>query len=166
MRLQSGVLKSIYIPDEQQEADRVFFRHRKRIWKDLCRCKNRIKCLLAFSCIDIPEQYDNASWSHNFINWLKALDCKQQSRRRALDYMITQMEFLRKELLSISNGIRKMMREQRYKINYYLLRTIPGIGPLTAASILVEIGDVHRFETFYRLNSFVGLLPIDRKSVV
>lgn len=164
MRLQAGVLKSIHIPDEQQEADRVFFRHRKRIWKDLTRCKNRIKGTLAFSGIDIPEPYDNANWSHNFINWLKALDCRQHSRRRALDYMIAQMEFLRKELLSISNAIRKMMREQRYKTNYYLLRTIPGIGPLTAASILVEIGDVNRFETFYHLNSFVGLLPMEHSS--
>ena len=164
LRLQSGVLRSIHIPDEQQEADRVFFRHRKRIWKDLTRCKNRIKGMLAFSGIDIPEQYDNASWSHNFITWLKALDCKQISRRTALDYMIAQMEFLRKELLSISNGIRKMMREKRYNTNYYLLRTIPGIGPLTAASILVEIGDVNRFETFYHLNSFVGLLPMEHSS--
>lgn len=112
LRLQTGVLKSIHIPDEQQEADRVFFRHRKRIWKDLTRCKNRIKGVLAFSGIEIPEPYDNASWSHNFINWLKALDCKQISRRRALDYMIAQMELLRKELLSISNALRKMMREQ------------------------------------------------------
>ena len=166
LRLQSGVLKGIHVPDEQQEADRIFFRHRKRIWKDLTRCKNRIKGMLAFSGIDIPEQYDNASWSHNIITWLKALDCKQISRRMALDYMIGQMEFLRKELLSISNGIRKMMREQRYKTNYYLLRTIPGIGPLTAASILVEIGDVHRFETFYHLNSFVGLLPMEHSSGV
>ena len=166
LRLQSGVLKSIHIPDEQQEADRVLFRHRKRIWKDLTRCKNRIKGLLAFSGIDIPEPYDNASWSHNFINWLKALDCKQPSRRTALNYMTAQMEFLRKELLNISNAIRKMMREQRYKTNYYLLRTIPGIGPLTAASILVEIGDVKRFETFYHLNSFVGLLPMEHSSGV
>ena len=35
LRLQSGVLRGIHIPDEQQEADRIFFRHRKRIWKDL-----------------------------------------------------------------------------------------------------------------------------------
>jgi len=157
-------LHSIFIPGEQQEADRLFFRHRKRIWKDLCRCKNRIKGMLAFSGIDIPEQYDNASWSHNFINWLKAIDCKQHSRRRALDYMIMQVEYLRKELLSISNELRKMMREKRYNTNYYLLRTIPGIGPLTAASILVEIGDVKRFETFYHLNSFVGLLPMEHSS--
>ena len=141
-----------------------FFRHRKRIWKDLTRCKNRIKGVLAFSGIDIPEQYDNASWSHNFITWLKQIDCKQQTRRRALDYQIKQMEFMRGELLSISNEIRKMMREQRYKKNYYLLRTVPGVGPLTAASFLVEIGDVQRFDTFYHLNSFVGLLPMEHSS--
>lgn len=164
LRLQTGSLKGIHIPGEQQEADRVFFRHRKRIWKDLTRCKNRIKGLLAFSGIDIPVQYDNANWSHNFINWLKTLDCMQQSRRMGLDYMVSQMEFLRKELLSISNAIRKMMREQRYNKNYYLLRTIPGIGPLTAASILVEIGDVKRFDTFYHLNSFVGLLPMEHST--
>lgn len=164
LRLQSGFLRGIHIPDEQQEADRVFFRHRKKILKDLNRCKNRIKGLLAFSGIDIPEVYDNANWSHNFINWLKALDCKQAPRRQALDYQIRQMEFLRKELLSISNDIRKMMREQRYKTNYYLLRTIPGIGPLTAASILVEIGDIKRFETFCHLNSFIGLLPMEHSS--
>ncbi|MGI8638040.1 MAG: IS110 family transposase [Segetibacter sp.] len=157
-------MHSIHIPDEQQEADRVFFRQRKRIWKDLTRCKNRIKGCLAFSGIDIPEQYDNASWSHNFIVWLKTIDCRQISRRTALNYMIRQMEFLRKELLLISNDIRKMMREQRYKTNYYLLRTIPGIGPLTAASLLVEIGDVKRFETFYHLNSFIGLLPMEHST--
>lgn len=164
LRLQTGVLRGIHIPDEQQEADRVFFRHLKRIWKDLTRCKNRIKGLLAFSGIDIPEQYDNASWSLNFINWLKQLDCTLISRRQALNYMINQMLFLRTELLSISNAIRKMMREKRYKTNYYLLRSIPGIGPLTAASILVEIGDINRFPTFYHLNSFVGLLPMEHSS--
>jgi len=164
LRLQSGVLRGIHIPDEQQEADRVFFRHRKRIWKDLTRCKNRIKGLLAFSGIDIPNQYDNANWSMNFIKWLKDLNCIQQSRRRALDYMIAQVEYLRKELLSISNEIRKMMREQRYNTNYYLLRSIPGIGPLTAASLLVEIGGINRFEYFNDLNSFIGLHPMERSS--
>lgn len=164
LRLQSGFLRGIHIPDEQQEADRLLFRHRKKVLKDLNRCKNRIKGLLAFTGIDIPRPYDNANWSHNFINWLKELDCKQMPRRQALDYQIRQMEFMRKELLSISNEIRKMMREQRYKTNYYLLRTIPGIGPLTAASILVEIGDVKRFNTFSHLNSFIGLLPMEHSS--
>lgn len=87
---------------------------------------------------------------------LKRWIANKRAVEEALDYMISQMEYLRRELLMISNEIRKMMREERYKTNYYLLRTITGIGPLTAASILVEIGDVKRFETFYHLNSFVG----------
>lgn len=164
LRLQAGVLRGIHIPGEQQEADRILFRQRKKLWSDLNRSKNRIKGMLAFSGIDIPELYDNASWSHNFLKWLKAIDCVQHSRRLALDQMITQMEFLRRQLLGISNDIRKMMREQRYKTNYYLLRSIPGIGPLTAASLLVEIGDVNRFETFCHLNSFIGLLPMEHSS--
>jgi transposase len=96
------------------------------------RCKNRIKGLLAFSGIDLPTEYDNACWSKNFIIWLNKLDCKQVTRRKVLDFMISQMEFLRDELLKISNEIRKMLREQRYNKNYYLLRSILGIGPFTA----------------------------------
>lgn len=73
LRLQSSVLRGIYVPNEQQEADRVLFRHRKRIWKDLTRCKNRIKGMLAFSGIDIPEQYDNASWKSQFYQLVKGV---------------------------------------------------------------------------------------------
>lgn len=163
-QLQKGQLRAIHVPSEQQEADRLLFRHRKRILTDLTRCKNRIKALLAFSGIDLPLEYDNASWSKNFINWLQALSMKESSRRQALDYQLRQMEFLRKELLSISNDIRSMMREERYKTNYNLLRSIAGIGPLTAASILAEIGDVGRFAHFANLTSFVGLMPMEHSS--
>lgn len=163
-RLRKGDLNSIHIPDEQQEADRILFRHRERTGKDLTRCKNRIKGFLAFSGITIPEQYDNATWSNNFIVWLQTLDCIQSSRRAALNYMTDEMIFLRKELLKISKEIRAMLREPRYKVNYNLLRSIPGIGPLTAGCFLVEIGDIKRFETFKRLNSFVGFLPMEHSS--
>jgi transposase len=86
LRLQSGVLRGIHIPEEDQEADRAFFRHRKKILKDLNRCKNRIKGLLAYIGETIPEPYDNASWSYNFINWLKAINFKYDPLRRTLDY--------------------------------------------------------------------------------
>ncbi|MBL0307106.1 MAG: transposase [Chitinophagaceae bacterium] len=58
------------------------------------------------------------------------------------------MELLRKELLSISNAIRKLMRSKKYNRLYYLLGSVTGIGPLTAASLLTEIGDMHRFKIF------------------
>lgn len=162
--LSKGQLKAIYIPSEQQEADRHLVRQRKKIWRDLVRCKNRIKGFLDYKGIVVPQQYDNANWSHNFINWLKALVFEHSSNRVTLDYQIKQMELLRKELLSISNAIRKLMRSKKYNKEYYLLRTVTGIGPLTAASLLTEIGDVKRFKNFYHLNSFIGLLPMEHSS--
>lgn len=40
---------------------------------------------------------------------------------------------------------------------YHLLRSIPGVGQLTAAVFIAEIGDIKRFPTSRQLTAFVGL---------
>ena len=162
--LSKGQLKSVYVPYEEQEADRQLVRQRKKIWGDLVRCKNRIKGFLDYKGIVVPCNYDNANWSRNFITWLEQLEFTHLSNGVTLHYLVTEMELLRKELLSISNAIRKMMRSKKYNKLYYLLRTVTGIGPLTAASLITEIGDMKRFSNFYHLNSFIGLMPMEHSS--
>ncbi|MBD0368636.1 MAG: IS110 family transposase [Flavisolibacter sp.] len=162
--LSSGQLKTIYVPDQQQEADRHLVRQRKKIWRDLVRCKNRLKGFLDYTGTAVPPQYDNATWSRNFINWLNKIEFAHSSNRITLNYLIAEMELLRKELLSISNAVRKLMRSKKYNKLYYLLRSVTGIGPLTAASLIVEIGDMKRFKNFYHLNSFIGLMPMEHSS--
>lgn len=164
MALQCGQLRGIYIPSLQQEADRSLVRHRKKIWRDLVRCKNRIKGFLDYTGVALPDKFSNSNWSRNFLQWLYAIKFEYASNRATLDYMIREAELLRKELLSISNDIRKLMRSAAYKKLYYLLRTITGIGPLTAALLITEIGDMKRFPSFYHLNSFIGLLPSEHSS--
>lgn len=164
MALQCGQLRGIHIPTVQQESDRSLVRQRKKIWRDLVRCKNRIKGFLDYTGIQLPDKFDGSNWSRNFIQWLNELKFNYASSRMTLSYLVREAELLRKELLSISNDIRKLMRSKDYKKLYYLLRTITGIGPLTAASLLTEIGDMKRFENFYQLNSFIGLLPSEHSS--
>lgn len=164
MALQCGQLRGIHIPSAQQEADRCLVRHRKKIWRDLVRCKNRIKGFLDYTGVELPDKFSNSNWSKNFIQWLSGINFAYPSSRVTLDYMIKEMELLRKEILSISNAIRKLMRSKEYKKIYYLLRTITGIGPLTAALLITEIGDMKRFANFYQLNSFIGLLPSEHSS--
>ena len=162
--LAAGQLKGIYVPLTDQEADRNLMRHRKRLWRDLVRCKNRVKGFRDYCGVVIPPQFDNPNWSHNFISWLQQLSFEHSSNRMTLDYQVREVVMLRKELLSISNDIRRLMRSKKYKQLYYLLRTITGIGPLTAAALLSEIGDMNRFQNFYHLNSFVGLMPMEHSS--
>lgn len=157
-------LKSIYVPTEDQEADRYLVRQRKKIWRDLVRCKNRIKGFLDYTGVTVPPQYDNSNWSKNFMNWLAGLEFEHSSSRVTLNYQLRQAELLRKELLSICNDIRKLMRSKKYNKRYYLLRSVTGIGPLTAAALLTEIGDMKRFSSFYHLNSFIGLMPMEHSS--
>jgi len=164
LALQCGQLRGIYIPPQQQESDRSLVRHRKKIWRDLVRCKNRIKGFLDYTGVELPNKFSNSNWSKNFMHWLAAIKFEYSSSGITLNYMIKEMELLRKELLSISNDIRKLMRSATYKKIYYLLRSITGIGPLTAALLITEIGDMKRFASFYELNSFIGLLPSEHSS--
>jgi transposase len=162
--LANNQLKSIYIPSPEQEADRHLVRMRKKIWRDLVRCKNRVKGFLDYVGIPIPAQFDNPNWSHNFIKWLEGLPLDFSSQRLTLNYQVREVQLLRKELLAICNDVRKLMRSKKYKDIYYRLRTVTGIGPLTAAALITEIGDMKRFPSFYHLNSFIGLMPMEHSS--
>lgn len=44
------------------------------------------------------------------------------------------------------------------------LRTIPGVGPSIAATLLAEIGDIGRFTDFDQLLAFAGVHPAERSS--
>jgi transposase len=49
---------------------------------------------------------------------------------------------------------------------YQVIRQLPGIGPVLAAVIIAEIGDVTRFRSAARLCSWAGLTPRHRESDV
>ncbi len=161
--LLSSEINSIYVPDEESERDRSLVRYRDRIQKDLTRCKNRIRSLLYQFGIDLPEKYKNG-WSNRLIQWLGETDQVKSSARIALNHMVEQMITHRRMLLTVNRDIRALQNSERYRQRMQWLLSIPGIGPLTAIILLVEIIDIHRFSSFRQLNSFVGLYPMEHST--
>lgn len=157
--LQAGLLTSSYIPSEELEGDRQLFRYRKGLWSDLVRVKNRIKGTLMFSGVSLPAEYDNAYWSKSFLKWLNHVPMPSSSCRTTLDLLLDQYATIYGHHLNVSRQVRKLGRASRYAAQVKLLRSIPGIGPLTSIQIMVELGDIARFPCFKKLNSFVGLKP-------
>jgi transposase len=51
------------------------------------------------------------------------------------------------------------VRSEKYLYNIALLRTIPGIGFITAITFLTEIEKIERFENVDHFAGFVGLIP-------
>lgn len=162
--LRAGLLTSIHVPDQITEGDRQLFRYRKRLLADLTRVKNRIKDKFLCTGIVIPPEFDNSNWSKAFLQWVKEASLPDPSSRLTLDRLLEQYHFLRKHFLKVSVEVRKLQRESRYKKSAKLLRSIPGVGPLTTVELLCEIEDIHRFASFKKFNGFIGFRPASHSS--
>lgn len=162
--LQSGLLRGIFIPDEELESDRRLVRCHGKISRDLVRNKNRIKSHLYQMGIRLPVEFDNSHWTKNFGTWLTNLSLPHQSSRKTLDYLINSVDHLRGNKLRVLQDIRKLSETDRYKELYQKVIQVPGIGLITGMTFLVEIGNMHRFKNFDSLNSFIGLFPCEFSS--
>ncbi len=157
--LQAGQLNPIYIPDEEVEADRQLVRCNARFTNDLTRSKNRIKGLLYQLGIKLPDYFSNSSWSNRFIHWVKGIELKNPSAKRAIEHQLIMVEHIRKQKLSVLKDIRALLKKPRYANTAKLLMSIPGIGPITVATLVTEIDNMKRFSNFEQLNSFIGFYP-------
>lgn len=162
--LRAKLLHPIFVPDQELEADRHLIRCNEKFKKDLVRIKNRIKGQLYHMGIKIPEQFSNTNWSSRFIAWLKDTEIENISAKKALLYQINMVEFIRDQKLEVLKEIRKLLKKDRYVHRAKALCSIPGIGPITAAYLLTEIGDVSRFSNFKQLNCFIGFYPSEFSS--
>ena len=157
-QLKNESVKSITIPEEQRESFRSLFRERNNYVMGLRHIKLQIKSYLMYCGITIPEEFDNASWSKNFIEWIKNQSSEFETGALKISFLLKRYDFMYQETLTISNQLREYARKH-YKKDYQLLRSVPGIGGITAVAILAEIGDLRKYQRLDDLAGIIGLVP-------
>ncbi|MBQ8423658.1 MAG: IS110 family transposase [Coprobacter sp.] len=164
--LKAGLLKGIYIREKGNIDDRSVIRIRKTILRDLNGYKSRVKHLLHCNGVILPDRFDKpgSHWSKAFIKWLKEDVELLSSSRNSLDILIHQVETIRMTLLEATRMVRWLSQTERYKHNFDLLRTIPGIGVIVSMCILTEIYDVKRFHNEREFAAYLGLIPTSHSS--
>jgi transposase len=155
----AGLLKAIYVPDEELQKERNLVRFRKKLLGDLNRSKNRLKSLLKFQGIEIPANMDNPHWSRNFITWIEQQAAKDALLQHTVELMLEEVKMQRQLLLKTERKIRALMSSEKYTAKTKLLMSIPGIGQATSNLFLLEAGDISRFKSFDALNNFIGFYP-------
>ena len=134
-----------------------------REWKELARtrasliqirtqAKNKIHALLA-KC-GVRKTVSGVFGAHG-RQWLKSLSLPA-SFDDALDYYLSLVEHLDEQIRTCDKQVRHMadhLPEAR------LLMSIPGIGHVSALTIMAEIGDISRFANAKKLQSYAGLVP-------
>lgn len=159
--LRNGDLKAIYVPGLKTLEDRGLLRTRATMVKDLTRFKNRIKSFLHFHGIDFPESFSNpkSHWSKRFITWLESIELTEESGKITLSSFIHQSKNLRATILDLTKQVQKLSQTEPYQNDVKLLRSLPGIGVLTAMTILTELETIMRFSNIDTLCSYIGLVP-------
>jgi len=158
---EKGLLTPVAIPTEQEDADRQVVRLRDQIVIKQRRVKQQIKSLLLQQ--GIAEPAGLAHWSAEGIGALKAMSLRHQIRL-ALELLVEELEFLIASRQRVERQMAWLAKQKRHRENHRILRTHPGVGPVTAMSFLTEVYQAQRFTRAEELTSYVGLAPRVRQS--
>jgi transposase len=155
-KLRDGDLEPIHIPERFQLEDRDLVRVRKKLVRDVTRCKNRIKGMLHFYGIT----YTSSGWSRAFMKWLKELELDYASGTFALHTLVEELERVQELKKKVSNQlIIIFLKNEKYSKIIRRLCSISGIGLTAAITILTELVEMCRFKRFDYLCNYVGLVP-------
>lgn len=162
--LKNGDLEPIYVPDRDSLEDRSLIRSRRNALKDQTRYKNRIKALIRFYGIKIPAQFEKRNWSGAFIRWLEQVAFQRPTGKQSFQFYLDELKRFRHQVAELNRLIRQLAQEERYRDRANYLKTIPGVGTITAMILLTELVEIARFKTDDQLASYIGLIPGEHSS--
>lgn len=156
--LSAGILKSVYVPPAEIEADRGVLRRRHQLVKQLTRSKNQIRSFLHVQGIEKPASI-KTNWTRHYLNWLSGLSFRYEADRFRLDQLVSHYQYIRSELVVVTRYLRHLSKTVRYQDRYKRLLTARGVGLITAMTFLLEIYDFGRFASMGQFSSYLGLTP-------
>lgn len=164
--LSNGELEGIYVPTQKTEELRSLVRYRKSLVKDIGRNKSRIKSFFYRHGVEVPYELDTASryWSSNFTIWLRTVQLSTDFGHMVIQNMLDTVILLRTKLLEVQKELRRIAKQEEYVQQVKWLISIPGIGLISAMTLLSELESIFRFKSLDKLCSYIGLVPTTNSS--
>ena len=151
------ILHEVYVIHPETERLRELVRHRALWVRDRTRVKNRIHFQLAREQRHCPHR---SVFSQRGLRWLESQRLSHPyaaslaNHRAHFDFVNQHAEQATERLYAVPVNGRTLE----------LLRSIPGIGELTARTLMAEIETIFRFPDPEKLISYAGLAPRVRQS--
>lgn len=149
--LRADMLAESYVPPAEIRRRRDLVRARKRLIDDRTRYKNRVRAVLKES----GNAMDRSPFSDEGRQRLADLDLDAGYRRR-IDSSLRLIDALDEEIASYDRELAAIAREDDQAQR---LMTIPGVGAISALTVLAELGDAERFPGHEQAVSYAGLDP-------
>jgi len=158
-QLRSGELRSIRVPEEAYRELRHLVNARENYVEKRRQSRQRIQSLLLFENLYKQMKDPDKNWCRSYFEDLKLIECNPSVRLR-MNTLISDHDYACGQLLMVYKQTRQFIAD-RPEIREYmrLLCTIPGVGFITAVTVLGRIGDPTLLQNVREIGCFVGLTP-------
>jgi transposase len=154
--LRTGYLAEAWLAPREVREQRLLLRQRAWLVRQRTVAKNRIRAQLADEGIRAP----GCLWTKAGGRWLDQVELSVMHRWVVEDCRAV-LRLAEDRIRALEAEIRRQARPDP-RVN--ALVAIPGVGLLTAMTLVAEIGDISRFPTARKLCAWAGLTPAMRNS--
>ena len=157
--LAGEIFPASYVAPRDVRDMRSLFRQRLLLVGMRVKMKNNVHGqLLRLGIVTDEEASDLFNLKgRKFLSCLKLSD----HERRLLDEKLVTVDHLSVQISVLARRIRYALKEDSRAA---IMRSMPGIGEITAYTVLAEIGEIDRFANGRALAGYAGLLPLDKES--
>ncbi|MCO5175818.1 MAG: IS110 family transposase [Thermomicrobiales bacterium] len=160
--LRGGYLTTVWVPDEADEALRDLVRARHAARQDVTRMRHRISGMLLR--LDVRPAEGVNAWTGKHRSWLHGLVLPHSAQQTVLREHLGALAETEARLERLELAIATAIQASRHAELAAAYQALRGIELVTAATLVVELGDPSRFDHPRELMRYVGLTPTEASS--
>ncbi len=142
-----------YFADEVEFAGRKLVRTRHRLTQVRQELVNMIRAMLAAYRVSVPG---SQLYLKRTLQALRETSMPSADLTLCLQGLVSSLEAVQHSIQGLAKRIAVRTNEDDATAG---LVQLPSIGPLTATTMVVELGDIHRFRNSKAVASYAGLVP-------
>ena len=148
-----GMIPAVWVPPQHVRELRALMNHRQRLIAQQTRTKNRLRSLLQRHHL-VPPEGDLFSQAQRA--WWHKLELNRSEKLRARQDLIM-LDQLGPLISEVETEVEQLSVTEPWAEQTPYLLQLPGIGLVTAMTILGAIGEIERFPTAKKLVGYAGL---------
>ena len=156
----SGLIRSIAIPNEREEAFRALSRRRHQLTDSIHGVKQRIRSL--FLALGVAEPAGIEHWSKTAIFALERQSLPTGAAETR-DSLLSELRYFIIAQKEVDTKLERLAKEQDEAKRIAAMRSVPGVGRVVATTFAAEIFNPKRFNHSKEVTAYLGLAPVIRQ---
>lgn len=157
----AGELSAVYVPGAEHEAIRDLVRCREDARIAGHKSRQQLKALLLRSGIRYEGK---SSWTAAHLRWLATLKLPLAAQQIAFQEYLDAVTAASARVERLTQEIRSAVESWGMAPLVEALQALRGVQFLVAVTVVVELGDLTRFDNPQQLSAYVGLVPSEHSS--